>query len=1233
MLSVQVLGPIGADLDGAPVHLGSPRQRAVLALLLANRGRVVSVDRLIEHLWRGRPPQKAAASLHVYVSNLRRALEPGRAPRTPAGVLVSVAPGYAVRLPEESVDAWRFEAAVRRARTAPPAEARRLLEEAIGWWHGAAYGEWADEEWAVAEAARLSELHLAARELAIGATLASGAPAEAVPAAEALVREHPLREEGRRLLALGLWAVGRRADALAELRRAAAVMADELGLDPGDALTELEQALLTGRTEFLRAAVPSPAGPAAAVPPAPSAASGSAPGVPSMPPTGPAGAPVSAGPPGPLADSAATVGVDSSAGELFVGREGELRALAEVARDARRGGGVVLVTGQAGAGKSALLGRYRLRLREQGWTVVVGRCPEFDGAPSAWAWVEALGELTQRVPPTDPDALGALLHEAGYGEGAAGGQEGTGFPGPDGGAASAGRFRLHRAFGAWLREAAAEAPLAVVLDDLHRADGETLALLERAAELVGSPVLVIAAYRPADAADRLTKTLAELAHRSPHRLALGGLPLPDVDTLVGAVCGEPVDAAIVTALAERTGGNPFYVRESARLLAAEGALVAVSEVPQGVRDVLRRRLRQLPEGAPAVLQLASVVGRETEIGVLVEAADPARHGEHDVLDAVEAAVVAGLLTEPAPGVVRFAHALVRDTLYTDLVGVRRARMHARVAEVLRRRRPDDLAALAHHFARAANARTAALAVEYSLGAADLAERRYAHDTAVELLTQAIESFALIPAAPVDGPTMDGTTVDGTTVGGTTGGTDGDRTGADGRAGRLVALLGRLLRAEIRAGAIVAARHTRQRALAAAEGAGQDELAVAALGAWIGPEPTPSGALSGPRGLVEPAALGMFVDRLIARADLDPAVLGIVSPPPPPPPPPVDEGGHGYDRGSGAGAGAATGAGADGRAERAAEAARRLAVARAVGDPLLLSSALTVASAVTPDVSPDRREALATELRVLGYAHDLPANSWVREHIGAMAAGARNDVAQVRRHTTEGRTVARRHRLVEAETINVTTLAMLVHVEGRFAESEAGYAEVRERLRSRGSPYGDFVHVLGLTTVRLGQGRPREAEPLLRAFLGEPGTGPGREREPEPTAELALGVVLARLGEQEQAHALGRRTATAVPLVPDHLYGIALSLRAELAFLLGDLTTALELVPILLPLRDQLAGAASVSFATRPFAHSLGELYRLLGDEAEARRQFARAEEVAGRWGSRHLVSAARAAAEDRARRG
>ncbi|MEW2167979.1 BTAD domain-containing putative transcriptional regulator [Streptomyces sp. NPDC007084] len=1407
MLCVQVLGPLGADIGGTPVHLGSPRQRAVLALLMAHRGTVVPVDRLIDRLWCGRPPEKAAASLHAYVSNLRRALEPDRAPRTPAGVLVSAPPGYALRLPQEAVDAWRFEQAVRRARTLAPAEARRLLEEALGWWRGAAYGEWADEEWAAAEAARLGELHTVARELSVEATLRSGAATEAVPSAEALVREHPLREEGWRLLALALWASGRRADALAELRRATALLAEELGLGPGEALAELQTAMLTGRTDVLRAAVPGarPAeaalsavsavsavsaasavsvvsvGPSAqeggalapsAVPaesssrpvgsPAPSAGlvessseavvlggpsarvgvpsarpgvTSEGAGVLSGEPAGAAGAagtaagtlpvtvpfqrshgpaahpqplpharthpqtrahphaglpwepgqappqtltPAPAPAPAPASTSTSTpasasvrepsgasvpAGAETAAPfaspEPFVGRDSELRALDEAARGARRHGGVVLVTGEAGGGKSALLGRFQQRLRAADWTVVVGRCPEFDGAPPAWAWTEALGELARRTPPVDPDSLGALLHEGEYGGHADQGrhvngrtaQGELGDSGFDDGWA-VGRFRMHRAFSAWLRAAAGESPLAVVIDDLHRADGETLALLERTAELTGVPVLVIAAYRPAEAGDRLAETLAELAHRSPHRLALGGLPPHAVDTVVRAVCGTPVDADTVTALAERTGGNPFYVRESARLLASEGALVAISEVPQGVRDVLRRRLRQLLPGALAVLQLASVVGCESEVSVLIEAADPQRLPEHEVFDSLEECVLAGLLTEPAPGLVRFAHALVRDTVYTDLVGVRRARLHARVADVVRRRRPDDLAALAHHFARSATAETASLAVEYSLGAADLAERRYAHDTAAELLEQAIESFALIPA-------------------------DDEITG-DARAARLVALLGRLLRAEIRAGAVVSARSTRQRAIEAASDVGHDALVSVALGASIGP----GLALSGPRGLVDPAALDHFADRLAVRAAADPVVLALAartaleettgpddqrhSDEQPGPyerrhddhchddprhdDPRHDDPRHGdrrhgdqrhgdqrhdgdgkdveggeYGRGgrhpgAASGSGGGRGDGVDRAAtcpvgERAA--AHRLAVARAIGDPLLISCALTAASALAPEGSPDHRALLASELRVLGYAHDLPANTWVREHISGMAAGALNDVAGVRRHAREGRAVARRHRLVEAEVVNLSTQAMLAHIEGRFADAEAGYADVRDRLRANRSAHGDLVYALGVTTVRLSQGRPEEAEPLLRSV----------QDRAAPVTWLALGVVLARQGRLDEAHALALSPTAPVP---DHLYSVALSFRAELACLLLDRGAARELIPLLLPVRGQLAGAASISFVTRPLAQSLGEVHALLGDESAAQREFRRAEEVALRWGSPHLAAAARAALEGRA---
>ena len=209
MVLVRVLGSFAIEAEGVAVPLGGPRQRGVLALLLAARGQVVSVDRLIDGLWRGEPPPRAVTSLQAYVSNLRRLLEPGRSARAPARLLVSAPPGYALRLPPEAVDAWRFEDLLSEARALTaddPVAASALLAEALGLWRGPAFAEVADEPWAADETARLSELRLSARELHVAAGLRAGDVATVVPEAERLTRAEPLREEGWRLHALALWA-------------------------------------------------------------------------------------------------------------------------------------------------------------------------------------------------------------------------------------------------------------------------------------------------------------------------------------------------------------------------------------------------------------------------------------------------------------------------------------------------------------------------------------------------------------------------------------------------------------------------------------------------------------------------------------------------------------------------------------------------------------------------------------------------------------------------------------------------------------------------------------------------------------------------------------------------------------------------------------------------------------------------------------------------------------------
>ncbi|MEV4399259.1 BTAD domain-containing putative transcriptional regulator [Nonomuraea sp. NPDC049607] len=234
-----VLGPVVAwDDEGEPIPLKGPRHRAVLARLIVARRRVVPVTRLVEDLWDD-PPPDAVGAVRTFVAALRRALEPGRPPRAPARLLVTEGPGYALRAAPDAVDAWRFEQAVTGG---PPEPAR--LEEALGWWRGPAYAEFADEDWARAERARLTELRLHAVERRAEAQLALGRAAEAVPDLDSHVAEHPWREDAWRLLALALYRTGRQGDALAVLRRARTLLVEQLGVDPGPRLRRLESDIL-----------------------------------------------------------------------------------------------------------------------------------------------------------------------------------------------------------------------------------------------------------------------------------------------------------------------------------------------------------------------------------------------------------------------------------------------------------------------------------------------------------------------------------------------------------------------------------------------------------------------------------------------------------------------------------------------------------------------------------------------------------------------------------------------------------------------------------------------------------------------------------------------------------------------------------------------------------------------------------------------------------------------------
>ena len=239
-MEITVLGPLEVRLDGRVVALGGPKPRALLAMLALHGNEVVSRDRLIDALWGDRPPRSVDQSLDTYVSRLRRALGKERLLRRSGGYVLSVG--------SNELDLYRFEALVQEARRASVAgdvrQAARLLREAQALWSGPALADVLYEPFASGEAARLEEKRLVAREDLFDAELAMGAGAELVAELERLAGEQPLRERLLGQLMLALYRAGRHAEALAALQAARHRLADELGLEPGPQLRELERQML-----------------------------------------------------------------------------------------------------------------------------------------------------------------------------------------------------------------------------------------------------------------------------------------------------------------------------------------------------------------------------------------------------------------------------------------------------------------------------------------------------------------------------------------------------------------------------------------------------------------------------------------------------------------------------------------------------------------------------------------------------------------------------------------------------------------------------------------------------------------------------------------------------------------------------------------------------------------------------------------------------------------------------
>ena len=689
-MEYRVLGPLEVVRDGTPVHVGPLKQRALLILLLVRANRVVPIDRLIDELWAGRPPAQATITLQSYVSSLRRTLDPGRSAGVASTLLVWRSPGYLLRVEPDELDTVRFERLVQEGRAAlggDPVRAVALLTQALGLWRGDALTDVATEGFALGEIARLTELHLSASEDRTEAGLVLGWHGELAAVLEPLVAANPLRERLRGQLMLALYRCGRQADALRSYREGRSAMIEDLGIEPSPALQRLEEEILLQLPSLDWR--PGPAAPGlvlAAPQPEPGHMERSA------------------------APSAAVAPAGRDAPSALVGRDAEMAVLEQaLAAASLQQGRLVLLAGEPGIGKTRLAEEFAVLAGTRGAKVRWGGCYELEGAPAFWPWVQIVRGLAEDL---DDERLGSAL-----GSGAAhviqvvpelG--ERVVAPSPpallhDEGA----RFRAYEAITQLLTRVASGRTLVVVLDDLHWADVPSLRLLAYAAgALRHSSVLVLGTYRDVEVGPghALTETLARLA-REPvtERVALRGLTEGDVGRFIAGATGAAASRRFIASLHRRTAGNPFFLGELVRLLRSEGPLEAAdpTEVPTSVREVVGRRLAQLPGGSEQLLTVAALAPDAFRLDVLARVEGVS---DDQVLDVVEAALAARLIVEHSePGSYRFAHDLVRETLFEGVSAPRRARLHARYGEaleaVLGTRAEEAAAELAHHFCQAA----------------------------------------------------------------------------------------------------------------------------------------------------------------------------------------------------------------------------------------------------------------------------------------------------------------------------------------------------------------------------------------------------------------------------------------------------------------------------------------------------------------------------------------------------
>jgi class 3 adenylate cyclase/tetratricopeptide (TPR) repeat protein len=848
-------------------------------------------------------------------------------------------------------------------------------------------------------------------------------------------------------------------------------------------------------------------------------------------------------------------------GRIFVGRDRELERLEQLWKEVAAGElRVAFLPGEPGVGKTRLAAELAREVHEEGATVLAGRCDEDLGVPYQ-PFVEALRHFLDFTPDGDlPQRLGRY-----------GGEltrlvpELTArvpdLPPPLRSDPETERYRLFDGVAAWLAALSADRPLLLVLDDLQWAAKPTLLLLRhviRSSEPVR--LFLLATYRDTEVSRThpLAELLADLRGQTGvERISLTGLDSAGVVAYMERAAGydlDEEDLGLAHAIHEETEGNPFFVRELLRHLTETGGLtrrdgrwftrLPIEElgIPEGVREVVARRLSRLSAEANRVLQMAAVAGTEFALPVVRDATGL---DEGPLITALEEAIGARLVTEaagPSPRY-RFAHVLVRDTLYSELSAARRVTLHRRVAEAIETvhggRLDDHLPALAHHYARAA-APTAGMtkAFEYARRAGDRALAQLAHDEAVAYYRQALELLGATEETPDD-------------------------------AQRLEVLIA-LGEAERRAGEPAYRATLLEAARLAQERGDVQDLARAALANTRGTLMSAVGSVDDERVAVLEAALeALSGDDLPIRARLL-ATLGL-------------ELTFSADR--------------ERRLQLSDEA---LALARRSGDPATLVHVLS-ARYQTINAPTTLPECLANTAELVEAAERVgepAALAWAR--------GLRVRAAMESGHVEEAREILQLVKGSAGELGQPTlrwlaaySEAALSLVLGRIEEAEGLADEAAKLAQATGQPDGPMYAAAQQFGVRFDQGRLEEVRDVWVELVAR--------KPDFPVLRAMLALLYCELDWTDEAKRLFEDLAASdfadIPL--NFLWSATISYLAAVAARLGDRLRAGTLYQLLAPHAGQIAGRAPLWDGS--VSYYLGMLATTLGHDDQAEERFAAAE--------------------------